>query len=55
MDSKKHLGLPILLLVLFSTALPALGSTESLETLLAYLKSPNAVTRRDAAHKLGER
>jgi HEAT repeat protein len=28
---------------------------ESLETLLAYLKSPNVSTRRDAAHKLGER
>ncbi|HKV41214.1 MAG TPA: HEAT repeat domain-containing protein [Blastocatellia bacterium] len=27
----------------------------SLETLLAYLKSPNPITRRDAAHKLGER
>jgi HEAT repeat protein len=33
----------------------ALADNESLETLLAYLKSPNVNTRRDAAHKLGER
>src|SRR5215216_4852943 len=38
--------------MLVSTA-PA--DTQSLETLLAYLKSPDAATRRDAAHKLGER
>src|SRR5947209_8327359 len=31
------------------------ASDESLETLLAYLKSPNVSTRRDAARKLGER
>jgi len=41
-------------------AVAALAATtqadnESLETLLAYLKSPNVDTRRDAAHKLGER
>jgi HEAT repeat protein len=31
------------------------AETQSLETLLAYLKSPIAGTRRDAARKLGER
>lgn len=31
------------------------AETQSLETLLAYLKSPNPGTRQDAAHKLGER
>ncbi len=33
----------------------ARAESQSLETLLAYLKSPIAGTRRDAAHKLGER
>ncbi|HEY9233327.1 MAG TPA: HEAT repeat domain-containing protein, partial [Blastocatellia bacterium] len=42
-----------LALVLLATA--TLASDESLETLLAYLKSPNVSTRRDAARKLGER
>lgn len=32
-----------------------LGEGESLETLLAYLKSPNAGSRRNAARRLGER
>ncbi|MGA9769671.1 MAG: HEAT repeat domain-containing protein [Blastocatellia bacterium] len=31
------------------------ADTQSLETLLAYLKSPNTETRRDAARRLGER
>ncbi|HLG15272.1 MAG TPA: HEAT repeat domain-containing protein [Blastocatellia bacterium] len=31
------------------------AETQSLETLLAYLKSPNVSTRKDAARKLGER
>src|SRR6185295_13403758 len=31
------------------------AETQSLETLLAYLKSPNTSTRSDAARKLGER
>jgi len=31
------------------------AETQSLETLLAYLKSPNASTRHDAARRLGER
>src|SRR5262245_14900020 len=33
----------------------ATAETQSVETLLAYLKSPNSGTRRDAARKLGER
>jgi len=56
MPSKKLLVLIAVLLitcVALTTAAPA--ETQSLETLLAYLKSPNAGTRRDAAHKLGER
>jgi HEAT repeat protein len=40
-------------IVLFATTIAA--GDESLETLLAYLKSPNVSTRRDAAKKLGER
>ena len=47
---------------IFAVALAAItlaasvpAETQSLETLLAYLKSPNAETRRDAARKLGER
>jgi len=32
-----------------------LADTQSLETLLAYMKSPNVNTRREAAQKLGER
>ncbi|MBI3652864.1 MAG: HEAT repeat domain-containing protein [Acidobacteria bacterium] len=34
---------------------PTRAETQSLETLLAYLKSPTATTRREAAKKLGER
>src|SRR5215813_6132083 len=41
------------ILLTFATVLRA--ETQSLETLLAYMKSPNPGTRRDAAHKLGER
>src|ERR1700742_2185559 len=36
-------------------AMSVAASDESLETLLAYLKSPNVSTRRDAAKKLGDR
>lgn len=46
------------LLILFAVALPAVawaGESQSLETLLAYLKSPDAKTRRDSARRLGER
>jgi HEAT repeat protein len=41
--------------VLLTTVVVLRAETQSLETLLAYLKSPNDSTRRDAAHKLGER
>jgi HEAT repeat protein len=44
-----------LLFVLAAMPRPALAESETIETLLAYLKSPNATTRRDAAHRLGER
>src|SRR5690348_3935181 len=56
MHSKKTF-VQILALFVVSLALvvPLRAETQSLETLLAYLKSPNASTRRDAAHKLGER
>jgi HEAT repeat protein len=46
------LTLVVAILVLAQLA-PA--DTQSLETLLAYLKSPNTNTRRDAARRLGER
>ena len=46
------LTLVVAILVLAQLA-PA--DTQSLETLLAYLKSPNTDTRRDAARRLGER
>ena len=57
MPSKKTTHVPILVVVLLLVAFvaPAPADTQSLETLLAYLKSPNAETRRDAARKLGER
>lgn len=50
----------IVLVAMFLVAFPAFVfavrcETQSLETLLAYLKSPNASTRHDAARKLGER
>jgi HEAT repeat protein len=44
------------LAVLLTICVPAaLAENESLETLLALLKSPNTDTRRDSARKLGER
>jgi len=57
MPSNKKIILNVVaLLGVFSTSLVVLrAETQSLETLLAYLKSPNTSTRRDAAHKLGER
>ena len=42
-------------LAVSALAIPAAGETQRLETLLAYLKSPNVDTRKEAAHKLGER
>jgi len=44
-----------LIVAMLSFDFAARADTQSLETLLAYLKSPNSGTRRDAAHKLGER
>lgn len=44
-----------LLLAILTLAATAAAETQSLETLLAYLKSPNVETRRDAARKLGDR
>jgi len=56
MPSKKKLIVRVLALLLAAPSFTmARAETQSLETLLAYLKSPNASTRRDAAHKLGER
>ena len=43
----------VAVILLLALVVPA--GDESLETLLAYLKSPNVSTRRDAAKKLGER
>src|SRR5438132_536110 len=55
-SSKKLIVCAFALLLAFpALVLTARAETQSLETLLAYLKSPNASTRRDAAHKLGER
>ncbi len=48
-----HIAALVVALLTLIVAVPA--ETQSLETLLAYLKSPNSSTRRDAAHKLGER
>ena len=45
----------LLVFALLCPEAPAMTAGESLETLLAYLKSPNPSTRRDAARKLGER
>jgi HEAT repeat protein len=45
----------ILRVLLIGAGFSALALGQSLEVLLAYLKSPNVETRRDAARKLGER
>ena len=57
MPSNKRMIVQIvaLLVVLLSLIFVVQAETQSLETLLAYLKSPNPSTRRDAAVKLGER
>ncbi len=56
MPSKKlNLSLCLSAILLVSLTVPALADDQSLETLLAYLKSPIMETRRDAARKLGER
>jgi HEAT repeat protein len=53
--TKIHLRIPSLVITLMMLALTAPADTQSLETLLAYLKSPDTGTRRDAARRLGER
>jgi HEAT repeat protein len=57
MPSKRffHVRIFALALAVMTLSGAAAAETQSLETLLAYLKSPNAETRRDAARKLGER
>ncbi|HET9532779.1 MAG TPA: hypothetical protein VFQ92_20660, partial [Blastocatellia bacterium] len=52
---KVHARVLSLVLAIAALAATAPAQSESLETLLAYLKSPNTDTRRDAARKLGER
>lgn len=54
-NSKIHLRILILIVTLMTLALTVPADTQSLETLLAYLKSPDSGTRRDAARRLGER
>jgi HEAT repeat protein len=54
-NKKTIVQIVTLLGVLLTFVLAAPAETQSLETLLAYLKSPIPGTRRDAAHKLGER
>ncbi|HEX8186584.1 MAG TPA: HEAT repeat domain-containing protein [Blastocatellia bacterium] len=53
--TKIHLRIPSLVITLMILALVAPADTQSLETLLAYLKSPDTGTRREAARRLGER
>jgi HEAT repeat protein len=57
MPSNKKMILQIVALLgaLLTFVFSVRAETQSLETLLAYLKSPNPSTRHDAAHKLGER
>lgn len=56
MPSTKKLIMLVVMLAAFSASVAiARAETQSLETLLAYLKSPNSGTRCDAAHKLGQR
>ena len=50
-----HIRFILSAILLAALIAPAWAENQSLETLLAYLKSPIAETRRDAAHKLGER
>ena len=54
-NKKTHLRFFIAAVLFGALIVPAMADTQSLETLLAYLKSPNSETRRDAAKKLGER
>ena len=54
-NKKMIVQIAMLLAVLLTFVLAVRAETQSLETLLAYLKSPIASTRQDAARKLGER
>lgn len=54
MPSKRMFSI-LSLTIAFLIGVVVFGESESLETLLAYLKSPNATTRRDAARRLGDR
>lgn len=54
-NKKMILQIAALIVAMLSFDFAVRAETQSLETLLAYLKSPNPDTRRDAAHKLGER
>ncbi|HVG17686.1 MAG TPA: HEAT repeat domain-containing protein [Blastocatellia bacterium] len=54
-NTKIHLRILSLVVTLIMLASAAPADTQSLETLLAYLKSPDSGTRRDAARRLGER
>jgi HEAT repeat protein len=47
--------IPCLVALILVPAVAVPADNQSLETLLAYLNSPNVNTRRDAARKLGER
>ena len=57
MSLKKRMtiGIAVFLFACPTFVIGTRAETQSLETLLAYLKSPIAGTRRDAARKLGER
>jgi HEAT repeat protein len=52
---KTLMRISIIVVALLMLAQVAPADTQSLETLLAYLKSPNVETRRDSARRLGER
>src|SRR6476660_1136440 len=54
-NKKTTVRILALIVAMLSLDFAVRAETQSLETLLAYLKSPNPGTRRDAAHKLGER
>lgn len=54
-NKKMIVRIVALIFAMLSFDFVARADSQSLETLLAYLKSPNPGTRRDAAHKLGER
>jgi len=54
-NAKLPIRILILALALIVLSVTATAEDQSLETLLAYMKSPIAGTRQDAARKLGER